>query len=327
MSRATQPNPKHLVIGIDGGGTKTVAWLVPDVRGASLTPIGVGGAGPSNPRVVGTAGAANAIKLAVINAFADAKLVPGPVAAAAVALAGTGLESVRTDIQQLCTQQKLARHIRVVHDARAVLHAGDARGAGIALIAGTGSFAFGRRSDGSETRSGGWGYLFGDEGSGYALGIAALRAITHAADGRQCATALTDAVLRMQQVDSPTDLVKRFCNPTPERRVIASIAPLVTKLAAAGDATAVAIAQEAAGHLASHVLAVGRKLKLSSNDYQLCMAGGVLAGSRFLAHKTVSQLRQQDYAPESLRIVSHPVAGAVRIARLMLRDSANGQVP
>ena len=64
--------------------------------------------------------------------------------------------------------------MRIVHDTQLILAAADVQD-GIALISGTGSVAWGRTPDGRTARAGGWGYLLGDEGSGYWVGRQAVR--------------------------------------------------------------------------------------------------------------------------------------------------------
>jgi N-acetylglucosamine kinase-like BadF-type ATPase len=186
---------EHLVIGIDGGGTKTLAWLAEREPHAAAQPIGVGLAGPSNPQAVGLDLAGANILQAIRQSFAAAGCEAGPVAAVCLALAGVGREPIRRQMMTWCCHQELAGDVLVTNDAMAVLAAGTPSGWGAALIDGTGSFAFGMTADGSCQRTGGWGYLFGDEGSGYAIGLAALRAVTQAVDGRGPSTILTDRVL------------------------------------------------------------------------------------------------------------------------------------
>ena len=93
----------------------------------------------------------------------------------------------------------MARSVRIVHDAVPILAAGSPEGWGVALISGTGSLAFGRDRQGRSCRAGGWGFLFGDEGSGYAIALAGLRAAAQAADGRAPATRLLEGFLERFQ--------------------------------------------------------------------------------------------------------------------------------
>ncbi len=315
MTRCNNLRADQLVLGIDGGGSKTLAWLAARDASAPLEPIGQGKAGASNPRVVGTEAAGKQIMQAVGAAFADAGLRRQPVAAAGIALAGVGNESLRREILAWCQQQPLAARIEVVHDALAVLYAGDTQGLGIALIAGTGSFAFGRAAPDREARAGGWGYLFGDEGSGYWLGIEALRAITHAADGRQPISLLTERILRDLNLAEPAALIPTFCQAAPDRRAIANLAPTVLACAERNDPAARSIVRRAAQQLAEQVGAVARRLEIQTTSYLLCLAVGLLTHSPLLVAAVTDYLEQHQIAPRAVQGVQHPVAGAVRIAR------------
>ena len=85
--------------------------------------------------------------------------------------------------------------VKIVNDAEILLAAGSPTGPKLAMVCGTGSIVYGRTTTGELIRAGGWGYLFGDEGSGYAIGVAALRAVMQAYDGRGPSTLLTGLVL------------------------------------------------------------------------------------------------------------------------------------
>jgi hypothetical protein len=95
--------------------------------------------------------------------------------------------------------------------------------------------AWGRNRAGQTARAGGWGYVLGDEGSGFDLARQALGAITQAADGRAEPTDLSDAVLRFWNLSSPTDLVAHVYRQPLRPAEIAQLAPLVVDVASPGD--------------------------------------------------------------------------------------------
>ncbi|HET9221200.1 MAG TPA: BadF/BadG/BcrA/BcrD ATPase family protein, partial [Roseiflexaceae bacterium] len=153
-----------LLLGVDGGGSGTRALLA-DRSGAIL---GAGAAGPSNHQAIGLEAAAQAIQSAIDMAFRDARVERSrPVAAICLGLAGAGRPEDRLRFEAWATRQNIARRCAVASDAELVLTAGTPDGWGVALICGTGSIAWGRAPDGRSARAGGWGYLLGDEGSGY----------------------------------------------------------------------------------------------------------------------------------------------------------------
>src|SRR5687767_5494710 len=112
-----------LVIGVDGGGTKTVAWLArPDDQGHE-TVLGKGQAGPGNPRAAGFEVAQTNIDVAIAAAFAEAGMTREPVSAACLALAGAGRSSERTHIAAWALDRGLADTVQVTTDAEPILSA------------------------------------------------------------------------------------------------------------------------------------------------------------------------------------------------------------
>jgi N-acetylglucosamine kinase-like BadF-type ATPase len=254
------------------------------------------------------------VYVAIREAFSAADRPPAPVAAACLALAGVGYEPLRLAMEKWGKQQQLADHVQVVHDAEAVLRAGTPRGWGVALVAGTGSFAFGMTRTGIRQRTGGWGYLFGDEGSGYAIGIAGLRAVVRAADSRGPETKLTAAILQQLELERPGELIPALCGPEPARQQIAALAPCILQAAADGDVAAEEILFQAARELSELVVAVTRKLGFTTRQYALAMAGGVLVAHPSLQAEIDNQLQDVCCEPDSTCPVQHPAAGAILLA-------------
>ena len=308
-------NFDDLVLGIDGGGTKTVAWLC-KVDRAAVDPLGRGAAGPSNPSVVGMSQAITTLAQAIDAAFDDAGLAPGLLSAACLAVSGSERAAHRDAILQWAADRSLASNVRLVGDAEAVLAGGSRDGWGVALIAGTGSFAFGRNLQGLTIRVGGWGYLFGDEGSGHALGAAGLRAATQFADGRGPTTTLLPRLLSRFDLTEPRELVTLFYGRQPARQAaLAELAPLVTAASEEGDDVAMQIASAAAADLARLVTATCSQLDLSPSGFPLAIAGGVLCNCPLMRTYLEASLARQDHFPAEITLVEQPVQGAVELAR------------
>jgi N-acetylmuramic acid 6-phosphate etherase len=307
--------PDDLVLGIDGGATKTVAWLAKRSETGEPAVVGRGTAGPANPQAVGFDEALANLDRAVAAALDDAALEPGPVAAAVVGLAGSDREENRRALRQWAENRCLARSFRVVHDALPVLAAGSPEGWGIALISGTGSFAFGQTRDGRTARAGGWGYLFGDEGSGYAIALAGVRAAAMSADGRGPTTQLLDAMLSRLRVNDAQELIPPIYRIADDRAAIASLAQVVVQMADQGDAAAGRILNDAARELASMVGAIARKLGFSGEPFPLALAGGLLLGSQSIRDLVEAQLKSLALEVASIAHVWEPVAGAVKLAQ------------
>jgi glucosamine kinase len=147
----------------------------------------------------------------------------------------------------------------VVHDSRLLLAAGHAS-AGVAVIAGTGSAAWGRNDDGGEARAGGWGYLLGDEGSGYWLGREAVRYSLRRMNQGLPVDRLTGALLQSCGVDHPNRLIAQFHSPETGRRFWAQQARHVVEAAAAGHTEAQELLEQAGKDLAELALQVLQQL-------------------------------------------------------------------
>lgn len=302
-------NPSDLVIGVDGGGSKTLAVLA-DRSGREL---GRGLAGGSNYQAIGVRAAQEAILTAIRAAFISAGLPFTPVKRLCLGLAGIGRPEDRDWVQDFFIRARLAEHLMIANDGQILIWAGTPAGWGVGVISGTGSIAYGRNPKGNEARSGGWGYVMGDEGSGYAIGLAALRAVARATDGRGPATTLTDRILRHWGLSRPWDLVGKVYRSGAGRGEIAALAELVLEEAAAGDQAASQIKLQAARDLADAAVSVARQLGLEGN-IPCALGGGVLAHQAHLATLLVEQAAIQGIRLDPVERVVDPVRGAIRIA-------------
>ena len=146
---------------------------------------------------------------------------------------------------------------------------------GILLLAGTGSLAYGVNDAGESALVGGWGYLIGDEGSGYWLGAQALRAVVRMADGRGRRTLLYDAIMSDLKLAQPLDVIAWLYGADASRvGEVARLAPLVLACAAQGDSVAQTMVEAGARDLALAVRSVAQRLSL--RPQQVVFAGGLL---------------------------------------------------
>lgn len=306
---------KHadLVLGIDGGGTHTIALLARrQVGGDSI--FGRGEAGPSNLHGVGPEKAFQALDEAVAQAFAQAGLTRGQVASACLGLAGSDRPDDRQLILDWASRVQLTDHVEVSSDGALLLAAGTPDGWGLAVVAGTGSIVVGQTRDGQSARGGGWGYLLGDEGGGYSLVMSAFRAIARAADGRTPATALRDRLLSRLGLTQAQDLVGFVHRGTWDRAALASLAPVVLETAESGDPVAVGIVDEEIRELAMTAVAVVWKLALDPKNIPLALAGGILLSSEYYRKRFLQKLNAVGVMPEPVTLVTEPARGAVRLA-------------
>jgi len=306
----------ELLLGVDGGGSKTLA-LVADPRGRVL---GRGIGGSSNYQSVGFAAATGALEAAITDALRSAGSDPAcPIAAACFGLAGVGRPADRATFNAWLKEHGRIRRWTLVNDAELVLAAGTPAGWGVALICGTGSFCYGRAPDGRTSRAGGWGHLIGDEGSGYALGVQALRLATQTADGRADAQAMLHTLLHHWQLSDPAELVHYVYDPARTRADIAALAEPITALAEQGDRFARELVDQAAYELGRMVAAVVRRLGLETPP----LATG---GGRFGAGSNLGQAiaAQAGVVLGPIRHVHEPAGGALVLARRLLDAESAG---
>ncbi|HEX7243356.1 MAG TPA: BadF/BadG/BcrA/BcrD ATPase family protein [Longimicrobiaceae bacterium] len=295
--------------GVDGGGTKTLVSLA-DAGGRELARR-TGPAGLVDPRhPEATAGVvASVVREAVREAGLDA-----PPAALCAGLAGVGNAAEREAVRAALAASGVAGRVRVVTDGEIALEGALGGGAGVLLVAGTGSVAYGRGEDGRVERCGGWGMVLGDEGSGYALGRAGLAAAMRAQDGRGPHTRLLPLLLETLGVEGP-----RAVPPWVGRASKAEVAALAThvlRAAGEGDAAALSVAAHEARELARHALALRDRLAPWSGPVPVVFHGGVLGNPLFAGRVTAALEEEGGFAVRPP--VSDAVAGALRYARALL---------
>ncbi|CAG0937596.1 glucosamine kinase [Thermoflexales bacterium] len=304
-----------LIIGLDGGGSKTLALLA-NTEGQVL---GRGTAGRSNYHAIGSEAACAALNAAVQAAFEAAHLTPQRVDAIGLGLAGVDRPPDRAVFEQWIKTQATTGVI--VSDARLVLAAGTPDDWGVAVIAGTGSIVIGRDPAGRADRAGGWGYLLGDEGSGFAIGLSALRAIAQAADGRGPLTQLTDMILAHWSLSKTSELIYQvYRTPVPTQE-IAALAELVEVAAAQGDEVAQTLLHEAGYELARTTQAVIKRLQLPK-PVPCAIAGGALLSGERLQQAWRSAVAALGLQLDPIARVDEPAQGAVRLAQQLVASAA-----
>jgi N-acetylmuramic acid 6-phosphate etherase len=312
-----KPYDGTLIIGIDGGGSHTVAVVATTTQAGDGTLrwsiAGRGQAGPCNRHAVGKERAFQALDQAVGSAFADANIQRRAADAACMGLAGVDRPDDLALIREWTDKAQLASYVEITNDAALLLAAGTPNGWGVALVAGTGSIAFGRTPDGRVDRAGGWGYILGDEGSAYGIVTAALRAAARAADQRGPATALLERFLAKLELAKPADLIPAIYGGSWDRARLAGLAPLVMEIVET-DAVARDIVIEAAAELALAAATVARKLGLASQKLPLAVTGGVVLANAGYRDQIVIALKTLAVDADPVTSVTEPAEGAVRIA-------------
>ncbi|TQM45596.1 N-acetylglucosamine kinase [Pseudonocardia cypriaca] len=287
------------VIGVDIGGSKTHGILAVDGE-----PVAEAVAGSANVAAVGVPEAGR--QLDVLFAQLDVNAVDAVCAGAAGA---DGTESIGA-LTRLLAERVPGAQVSVVHDARLML-AAEGLDAGVSLIAGTGSVAWGRRADGREARAGGWGHMLGDEGSGYHVALAAIRHALDRMDAGAPADPLTTALVSDCGLTDRTELID-FFYARQDKRYWAERAAVVIGLAARGDPPASLIIDTAADALAALATRVLDRLDLP---------GPVVFGGGFAVHQPLLQRAVRErLTGVDVRLLTHaPAVGAVRLAAAIPR--------
>lgn len=315
MTDATPAGPSarpDLVVGVDGGGSTTVAVLARRDTGAVL---GRGAGGPSNIQAVGVGPGLAALDAAIDGAFRAVGIPRGPVAAACLGLAGVDWDGGLDVIRGWAGRVGLAAELSVANDATLLLAAGTPDGWGLAVVCGTGSIAFARSPDGRDGRCGGWGYLLGDEGSGFQIALGALRAVCRAHDHCGPATALCDRLLARMEVPDPPALIEAVYRGTWDRAAVSALAPVVLSAAADGDSVATGIVLRQARALARTASGAVRNLALIERTVPVALAGGVVLESEPYRQTLLSALADDGVILGPVELVDDPVSGAVVLAR------------
>jgi len=296
-------------LGVDGGASKTAA-LVTDEEGRGL---GDGVAGPSNHLRVGIETAARNIERAVNKALVAADVASREIVWTYCGIAGADHPAHREEVVDSLSIFFPRGNFTVDNDARIALTGAVGFGAGVVVIAGTGSVAFGRNNDGDEWRAGGWGPTIGDEGSGFAIAKGGMAAVLRAYDGRGPETAMTEALRREFQLE-PRDLPRFVYASTTHADDIARYGKLVIDAADAGDAVARAIIADASRELAACVLAVARRLKLIGRAFPVAYVGGVFNAGDTILNGMRDAIAAEAPEAQIAAPLCTPVEGAARMA-------------
>jgi glucosamine kinase len=292
-----------MLIGADVGGSKTAVGV--SEGGAVLARADGPGAAVRPGRALASAGM---IAEVVRRALASVGRLSGDVLL--VGAAGAGRDPERSELAKALRGESLATRVEVTTDVELALAGAFHSGPGIVVSAGTGSIAVGRDAKGARWRIGGYGWQMGDEGSGYAIGRAALGAVSRAHDGRSPRTALTDRVLAATRCADFDSVVRWAAGASPSE--IASLAPHVLEVAAQGDPLAQGIADYAARELSQLAICLRPQIE-AVPPIGVALTGGLLAPDRPLRRAVLAKLKEdQGLGPMDAPVDA--VVGALRLA-------------
>jgi N-acetylglucosamine kinase-like BadF-type ATPase len=264
-------------LGVDGGKTSTTA-VIADEHGCV---IGVGRSGPSNHvgEAEGRAKFVNAIEGCLAAACTEARLNASTVRFTSSCL---GFSGGPADKESILKEILRSERMLVTHDGLIALSGATAGEPGLIAIAGTGSFAFGRNASGETARAGGWGYIFGDEGSAFHIARQALRAALRFEEGWGPRTSLRELLLEATGARDVNELLHRFYTAEFPRPRVAGLAKLIDDAAEKGDAIAREILGDAAQQLAAIAGAVRARLFRAEESVRVAYIGGVFRSRTLL---------------------------------------------
>jgi glucosamine kinase len=290
-------------LGIDGGGTKTRCVL-----GDENSVLASGSAAGCSVLRVGEACARDSLAGAIHEACVQAGVSPRQITRTCAGVTGAGDDGIASLVQRLLIEI-LGGAIEVIGDMEVALESAFGGGPGIVMVAGTGSIAYGRNERGQTARAAGWGRVVSDEGSGYWIGVEAIRASLRAHDRGEQPRLLT-AVMESLGAKTVHDLAVRVNgDPTTD------FAALFPVLLASSDPIATELLNRAGKELGMTAAACGRRLFFEGEKFAVATHGGVFASSARV--KSVFNEKLMELCPNAtlVDIAIDPAAGALHRAR------------
>jgi N-acetylglucosamine kinase-like BadF-type ATPase len=306
------------VLGIDAGGTKTVCHLA-DGNGTLINEARAGGA---NLQASGELHVEKVIHDVMEDAIGSRDIVP---AAICLGIAGVDRPEDSTVVRGIMRRIGYKARTLVLNDALVALEAGAPGLPGVVIISGTGSIAYGRNSRNEGARAGGWGHVLGDEGSGYWIGRAALRAVLREADRRGPTTALTPLLLRHFGITEAQNLIHEVYQNKLRPAAIGALAHCVQEAFTGRDEAAIGILRGAADELEAFGVSVAKRLRLEGEPFTFILGGGIFRAVPWLRDELLRRLPTAFPNSTARLLDREPAAGAVSFAVAEARGGA--QIP
>ncbi|RAP74921.1 N-acetylglucosamine kinase [Paenibacillus montanisoli] len=299
--------------GLDGGGTKTAVAIV-DEEGRTIRRFDSGAInynGQDDDSIRGTFSE-------IIAELAEACGGLNRCAHVCIGAAGVSNPSVPARMTAAIRDCGYMGDLTIAGDQETALHGALERNNGLIVIAGTGSICYGINESGISHRTGGFGHLIDDEGSGYSIGRDLLTAVVRAYDGRDSATVITRMVFDRLGFKSVGELVGFVYDRNRNKQEIAALAPILSEACEQGDPAALRIADRSAQSLVGLVVPVAERLSLQRGT--LAMDGSVLLHNARLQGAFLYNLAQR--YPEMACILPKrdAAAGAAMMALSKMND-------
>ena len=233
-------------------------------------------------------------------------------------VAGAGRDEERRALHSALDEKEIAEEVVIDSDGMIAMYDAFEDRAGILLVVGTGSIAYGRSPAGTIVRCGGWGPSFGDEGSGGWIGRRALGIVAASSDGREPPTALLFPILAATQCEDVQDLIPWAA--AADARAFATLAPVVFTTAANGDQRASALVSLAAEELVLHIRALSKQLFSDERAaVSVALSGGLMHRGSPLRKRLEQRLKSAVPGAQVLSEEIRPARGALWAAARRIR--------
>lgn len=297
-----------IAVGVDAGGSKTAVVHAVDGR-TSRIDVCDGANASSRGAEAAAATIAQAVERSLDGAVPHAIFVGA---------AGAARSEVRSAIETALRSRYASARVEVSDDAYIALRASVPEGDGVVIVAGTGSIAYAHRDD-RGYRCGGYGYLIGDEGSGFTIGSSAIHHLMRYYDGRAASDRLCSALeahLNARDAQGVLQAVYRGVQPV---ATVASVARVVLDVAQTGERSATKIVQTAAQGLADLVNQVISRAGLTGETVPIVLAGGLLHSSSLLTYLLETRLLNEHPEMPVSKHFQPPCLGALGQAERLLQ--------
>lgn len=305
------------ILGVDGGGTKTVIRIT-DYQGNTVSEI-ITGAG--NYKSVGISLAEENITEGILNAIRQIDNKNGDVFFSSSCFGLSGLDSKQDEkiFKNIIFNNKIKKllhpdKITICNDSRIGLAAGTDNKNAIMIICGTGSNCFGINEEGEEAKANGWDFILGDEGSAYEIGVKALRSIMRAFDKRGTKTLLTHTILKELNIEDVQGLIDWCYNIPFSSERFAALTKTVCVTAELGDKLSIKLLKDEAMEALLSISVVAKKLKLKSRQFDIIYVGSVFRCEKYFRQVLTEKLKERfpkiNFAP----LKDKPVSGAIKMA-------------
>jgi N-acetylglucosamine kinase-like BadF-type ATPase len=297
---------QNYVIGMDGGGTKTEVYVTDRAKNILLHFIG--GAINYNG---GSKAFIDSNLQTILQRIKEEGYTPEACSGICIGAAGTSNPIVNKQIKENVLKFRYECPISILGDVETAFAGALENKPGFILIAGTGSICYGKDENGKVYRTGGFGHIIGDEGSGYAIARDILAAVARAQDGRGEPTILTDMVYKYLKIRSIEEMIGYIYHPGRSKKEIAELSVLIQEAYAIKDTTAICIVKKCALDLLDLVTPL---LVKGEESPSLAVSGSILLKNGDIYKEFVSRMNEAFPRTEIIKPHHDAAYGAVLLA-------------